>query len=126
MVSVRENRLCQVQKLCNQAAEHLHQQRYHRAIADYLLALEIVEEWGTPQMAAALLHCLGSIYRQLELYPRALAFYRRTVILLPESDNELRPVALQHIHEMAEKHHESQPRLLVTSWFGGEPLTVCC
>lgn len=128
MVSVRENRLLNVQQLCHQAATHLHQQQYHRAIVDYLLALEIVEEWGTPQMAAALLHCLGSIYRELEIYPRALTFYRRTVALLPESDNELRPMTLQHISQMTQQQKDNRPhdRLFITPWFGGESLAVCC
>jgi tetratricopeptide (TPR) repeat protein len=128
MISARDNRLHKVQQLCDQAAVHLQQQRYHRAIADYLLALEIVEEWGTPQMTASLLYCLGSIYRQLEIYPRALSFYQRTMALLPESDHELRPMTLQHIHQLTQqqKENRSHNRLLITARFGGELLAVCC
>ncbi|MBK9055896.1 MAG: tetratricopeptide repeat protein [Chloroflexi bacterium] len=127
MISVRENRLLKVQQLCHQAEAHLQQQQHHRAIADYLLALEVVEEWGTPQMAAALLDCLGSIYQQIGLFARALAFYRRTVALLPESDGGLRLVALQHIHQANQKMKEkrSQPWLSVAPRIAGETLTAC-
>jgi tetratricopeptide (TPR) repeat protein len=108
MISVRENRLNKVQHLCDSANIYLRNQQYHRAIGEYLLALELVEEWGTPQMAAALLQCLGSIYRQLELYPRALQFYRRALALLPETDNEIRPVTLQEITHLTQQYGKNQ------------------
>lgn len=103
MISVREKRLGNIQQLCDKATSHLRNHEYHRAIGEYLLALELAEEWGTPQMAAALLNCLGSIYRQIEIYPRALQFYRRALALLPESDTELRPAALQQIKQVTQQ-----------------------
>lgn len=127
-MSVRDNRLNRVQQLCDRAAAYLRCQQYHRAVGDYLLALEIVEEWGTPQMAAALLHSLGSIYWQLGQYPRALAYYRRTIDHLPETDQELRPLTLRQMGQVAqqqkENRHFSPP--VPNHWSGtSESLTLC-
>lgn len=115
MVSVREKRLAKVQQLCDKAKSHLCVHEYHRAIGEYLLALELVEEWGTPQMAAALLNCLGSIYRQLEVFPRALQFYQRAVALLPESDTEIRPVALQQIKQVSQQMQQNRNKVVTMS-----------
>lgn len=115
MISVREKRLNSIQQLCDKATNHLRNHEYHRAIGDYLLALELAEEWGTPQMAAALLHCLGSIYRQLEIYPRALQFYRRALALLPESDTELRPMALQQMKQVTQQVEKKRRSAIAVS-----------
>lgn len=127
MISVREKRLSNVQQLCDKATNHLRNHEYHRAIGDYLLALELAEEWGTPQMAAALLNCLGSIYRQLEIYPRALQFYRRTLALLPESDTELRSTALQQIKQVTQQVEKKRrsTTIVATNSEGLGGLSLC-
>ncbi|MCL4868741.1 MAG: tetratricopeptide repeat protein [Anaerolineae bacterium] len=127
-MSVRENRLNQVQLLCDQAAGYLRRQQFHRAIGDYLLALEIIEEWGTPQMAAALFHAVGSIYWQLKQYPRALAYYRRTLDHLPETDQELRSLTLCQIGQVMQQQKEYRhfSPSISNHWPGtNESLTFC-
>ena len=129
MVSMRENRLANARHLCEQASVYAQAQEYHRAIRDYLLALEIVEEWGTPEMAAALWHCLGSLYRQLTHYARALQYFQRTVALLPETEAELRPMTLQKIGQVGQQGQQNRPNaiLMVKKWDGaGGSLAICC
>lgn len=129
MVSMKENRLAKARHLCEQASVHVQAREYHRAIRDYLLALEIVEEWGTPEMAAALWYCLGSLYRQLTHYVRALQYFQRTVALLPETEAELRPMTLQKIGQVVQQGKQGWPdaALTVRKWNGaGGSLSICC
>lgn len=129
MVSMREKRLARASYLCEQASNYAQSREYHRAIRDYLLALEIVEEWGTPDMAAALWHCLGSLYRQLTHYGRALQYFQRTVALLPETEAELRPMTLLKIGQVAQQGKQNRPTpvLTVKKWQGTwGSLSICC
>lgn len=129
MMSLRENRLAKASYLCEQASEFAEAREYHRAIRDYLLALEIVEEWGTPDMVAALWHCLGSLYRQLTHYARALQYFQRTVSLLPENEVELRPMTLQKIGQVVQpgKRGWTAPVLTIKKWQGvWGSLSICC
>ncbi len=111
MYPIREKRLAMVQQLYDQGTVYLAEQEYHRAIGSYLLALEIVEEWGTVSMATALLHCLGSIYQQLELYPRAIHYFQRALTHLPDDDEALRTATLQQLNQVLQRQ-KSQRQLL--------------
>jgi hypothetical protein len=79
-------------------------------------------------MAAALFHSLGSIYWQLGQYPRALACYRRTIDHLPETDQELRPLTLRQMEQVAQQQKENRrfSPSVPNHWPGtSESLTLC-